>query len=155
MRFRACITGLALVLACRDKSGADKSTTKAAFFEDSARKAERAHVAKDTTSLHIECVILEDNFGDLAPALATRTRALCHVELPRLFLRSAVTDVQARQTGDKNLDEIACMQLFVSDAFKILARHPTEDLEIGELVAEYTRRCPDAAAKARARAGAQ
>jgi hypothetical protein len=144
---RALIVALVLVPACTAK---DANSDEIEYTRKEIAKLEQDLAKKDETGTILGCVTIEVSLARLPADLAAKAKTLCYVEMPRLVLRNAVADVKTKTAEHPDMGSINCMQLMASDAFKAMAKQPTQDAELKQLVDEYTKLCPDAVAKLRA-----
>jgi hypothetical protein len=119
------------------------------FVTNEVRELKAALAARDETKVLVGCMsVTTSALSRMPKAKAEEIERLCYVDAPKLFLENAVrdaTDAKAKHP------ELSCMQLMAGDAFKAIAKHPTDDAALQKLVDEYTRLCPEQVAKFRAR----
>ena len=136
---------LALVACSKD----DVTSSEGAYVKHELATLEQAMRDGNESGIVIECVGLRTSVPRMAAATAAKVERLCDVEGPRLLLKKAIDDVNAKNAEHPEMPDLNCFQLFAGDAFKAMARSKVADAELEKLAAEYTRLCPAAAGKLR------
>lgn len=152
-----CFVVAVVGVACKKKEGAsgDVSSSEQAYVEKEVASLEAALAKGDESGVLVECMATDTSLERMPAALADKIRRLCYAEAPRLMLRNAVADAKKNQGEHPELGDINCMQLFVTDAFKSMAKQSAIDPEAQKLADEYAQICPAQAQKARERAEAK
>lgn len=151
MRHQTLVLSVAVALtglACKKKEAA-VSSSEHAYVEKEVASLEAALAKSDESGVLVECIATETSLGRMPAPLSDKIRRLCYTEAPRLLLRNAVADAKKNQTEHPDFGDINCMQLFVTDAFKWMAKQTTVDAEAQKLASEYEQLCPAQAKKAR------
>jgi hypothetical protein len=135
-------------LACKKKEAAVLSSEQA-YVEKEVASLEAALAKGDESGVLVECMATETGLERMPTPLADKIRRLSYAEAPRLMLRNAVADAKKNQGEHPEIGDINCMQLFVTDAFKWMAKLTPVDPEAQKLASEYEQLCPAQANKAR------
>jgi hypothetical protein len=139
---------LILLVSC------SKDTSEQQYVTKELAEIEKGLAARNESEVLVGCIGAETSAPHMPPATAEKIAKLCYVEAPKLLLQNAIANVKKNQAAhpDPVLKDMNCMELLVSDAFKITIKHPTNDAELKRLVDEFTQLCPAEATKARERA---
>jgi hypothetical protein len=113
---------------------------------------ETAVAKRDASGISVGCLVTTNGLDRLPASLTDKITRICYIEAPRIYLEDAIKSVTEARAGGLS-SETACIQLFVSDAWKALAAHPSTDPTVTKLVDDYTKLCPAAVAKVRAKIG--
>ena len=122
------------------------------YVEGEVRKLKDALAKRVETEVVVGCISTTTSLPRLPRELADEIEQLCYVDAPKLHLENAIADARKQKAGAPELGDLACMQLFAADAFKAIAARPPTDPALKALVEEYTKLCPAAVAKLRAKA---
>ena len=141
---------------------------KSDAHDDRPDNGERAYVdgelAKLTTAISanresdmvIGCVSVRTSRKRMPPEVVAKIDQLCDLDVPRRLFENAIAGAKTDLAkAPPEMKELGCMQLMVSDAYDALARHTPPDPELAKLAAGYAELCPEAAAKAQAKATAK
>lgn len=120
------------------------------FVEREVADLKDAIAKRSESGIAVGCAAATVSTSRVSQALAAEIVQLCYVDGPKVYLENALADVRKRQAEHPELGDLACMQLFVKDAFDAIAKHPSGDAALAALADEYTKLCPDQAAKLRA-----
>jgi len=107
--------------------------------------------ARDESKVLVGCASVTSSLPRMPKAMGSEIEQLCYTDAPRLYLENAVSEATESKAEHPGLDEINCAQLLAEDAFETIKLHPSKDPALRKLVDEYTRQCPEAVAKFRAR----
>ncbi|NVB82486.1 MAG: hypothetical protein HOV81_29170 [Kofleriaceae bacterium] len=145
---RALLLALVVLPACSSRTA---KTDEQAFIERELARLKDALAKRSVSGVTTGCA-LTVAADSVDKALAAEIEHLCSVEAPKLYLEEALVDARKYKAAPppKELPELACMQLFVDEAFAAIAKHPSDDPGLKALADEYTALCPDRVAKLRA-----
>ena len=143
----AAITLFVSLAACKQQQDSGEQ----AYVAKEVVELKAALAARDETKVVIGCISTTTGLERMPKAMVEEIERLCYVDAPRLLLENAVREATEAKAKQPELGDMNCMQLFASDAFKAIKKHPTNDPALQKLVDEYTRLCPEQVAKLRAR----
>jgi hypothetical protein len=109
----------------------------------------QAAANSDVIGISTGCVVTTSDMERLPESMQKQISEICYVRAPRLYLEQAIAEARKGAGKMREIAEIRCMNLFVSDAFKTMKEHPSDDAELKRLATEYTRLCPKEVAKHR------
>ena len=133
-----------LVAACESEAEQERK-----FIERELPDLRSAFAARSASKVTVGCAIVTSGVDRMPVKVADEIKRLCYVEEPRLHLENAIASTVKGNAEHPGMESISCIQLYVEEAFKTMAAHPSKDAGLQKLADEYTRLCPQEVAKFR------
>lgn len=131
-------------------------TGERAYLDGELAKLTSAITANREPDMVIGCVSVRTSRKRMPPEVVAKIDQLCDLEVPRRLFENAIASAKTDLAkAPPEMKQLGCMQLMVSDAYEAFARQTPPDPGLAKLAAGYAEICPEAAAKAQAKATAK
>lgn len=145
---RVLILAIIALGACKKRESGEQ-----AYVERELMKLGAAVAENRETDMVLGCVSVRSGRPRMPPDMVAKIDQLCDLDVPRRLFENAIAGAKVDiARAPREMKELGCMQLMVGDAYKAFVRRSPPDPALAKLAAEYAQLCPEAAAKAEAKA---